>query len=96
MEEGHLQRVLGENVRAYRRKHGLSQEKLGEKLRKNRTYVGAIERAEENMTLRSLERLAASLGVPPLDLLNSPGPPAPPTDREDEGPDEAAGTSDDS
>ena len=35
----------------------------------HRTYIGAVERAERNLTLRSLERLALALGVPASELL---------------------------
>jgi transcriptional regulator with XRE-family HTH domain len=37
----------------------------------HRTYVGAIERAEENLTLRTLDKLAKALGVKPAELLQS-------------------------
>ncbi|HEX8916265.1 MAG TPA: helix-turn-helix transcriptional regulator [Humisphaera sp.] len=34
----------------------------------HRTYVGAIERCEENITLRTLDQLADALGVEPREL----------------------------
>ncbi|MEH2199640.1 helix-turn-helix domain-containing protein [Nostoc sp.] len=48
---------------------GISQEDLAERCGLHRTYVGAIERSERNITLQTLERLAESLGVSPHDLL---------------------------
>lgn len=67
--EGDLQRALGRNLRTHRQKLGISQEQLAEKLGYHRTYVGSIEQGSRNLSLRSLERLAADLGIDPLDLL---------------------------
>lgn len=67
--EGQLQRVVGENLRAIRHRWGLSQEQMAEHLDWHRTYVGGVERGERNLTLRSVERLAALLGLDPLTLL---------------------------
>jgi transcriptional regulator with XRE-family HTH domain len=39
----------------------------------HRTYLGAVERAERNPTLRSVERLAGRLGLLALDLLRADG-----------------------
>jgi transcriptional regulator with XRE-family HTH domain len=38
----------------------------------HRTYMGGLERGERNLTLRSLERIAAAIGVEPLRLLAKP------------------------
>jgi len=59
----HIRKVLANNVRAYRRKHGLSQEALADVCELHRTYVGAIERGERNVTLSTLEVLAKSLST---------------------------------
>ena len=67
--EGDLQRAIGRNVRAYRLSRGLSQEAFAVLLNVHRTYMGGLERGERNLTLRSVERLAAKLGVEPLELL---------------------------
>ena len=67
--EGDLQRVVGRNLRAYRTERGLSQEAFAAVLNVHRTYMGGLERGERNLTLRSVERIAERLGVPPLDLL---------------------------
>jgi transcriptional regulator with XRE-family HTH domain len=55
--------ILSENVEALRRAHGISQEKLGELAGLHRTYISQVERQKVNITLDSLERLAAVLGV---------------------------------
>jgi transcriptional regulator with XRE-family HTH domain len=67
--EGDLQRALGRNLRAYRLDRGLSQEAFADVLGVHRTYMGGLERGERNLTLKSVERLAERLKVPPLDLL---------------------------
>lgn len=67
--EGDLQVIVGENLRRLRRKMGHSQESFGEHVGWHRTFVGAVERGERNLTLRTVERLANQLHVHPLALL---------------------------
>ena len=67
--EGELQRRFGRNLRRYREERGLSQEAFAEVLGVHRTYMGGVERGERNLTLRSVERLAETIGVDPLSLL---------------------------
>ena len=64
-----MQKVVGRNLRAYRQARGLSQEAFADVLGVHRTYMGGLERGERNLTLRSLERLAATIDVEPLELL---------------------------
>jgi transcriptional regulator with XRE-family HTH domain len=80
--EGDLQRAVGRNLRAVRESQGLSQEAFADVLGVHRTYMGAIERGERNLTLKSLERMADRVGLDPL-LLLAPAdePPSPPTRR---------------
>ena len=70
--EGDLQRTLGSNLRAYRLSRGISQEDFAVTVGVHRTYLGAVERGERNLTLRSVERLAERLEFDPLDLLRPP------------------------
>lgn len=70
--EGELQRIVGENLRAYRKARALSQEDFADVLGVHRTYMGGIERGERNLTLRSVEKIAETLGLDPLVLL-TPG-----------------------
>lgn len=69
MAEGELQKIVGQNLRAYRLQHGLSQEAFAEVLGVHRTYMGSVERGEWNLTLRSVEGLAAAIGVEAIELL---------------------------
>lgn len=64
-----LNQVVASNLRKLRKELGISQEELAEKCGLHRTYIGAIERSERNITLQTLEKLAGSLGVSPLELL---------------------------
>jgi len=69
MSEGELQRTVGRNLRAYREAKGLSQESFADLLGYHRTYVGGLERGERNLTLKSVERIAAQIKVEPVVLL---------------------------
>ena len=64
-----LNQVLGHNLRLRRTRLGLSQEDFAEQCGLHRTYIGAIERGERNVTLRTLSQIAEALGTSPLDLL---------------------------
>jgi transcriptional regulator with XRE-family HTH domain len=70
--EGELQRTVGCNLLAYRQAKKLSQEAFAEELGFHRTYMGGIERGERNLTLKSVERIAARLEMEPLRLLQAP------------------------
>jgi transcriptional regulator with XRE-family HTH domain len=65
-----LQKIVGRRLREQRESLGLSQEAMAERLGYHRTFLGSVERGERNLTLASVEQLAASLGVPALDLLH--------------------------
>ena len=55
--------TFGERVRELRKEMGLSQEELSFKADLHRTYIGMIERAEKNITLGNIEKIAKSLNV---------------------------------
>ena len=54
---------FGERVREIRKEKGLSQEELAHKADLHRTYIGMIERAEKNITLLNIEKIANALEV---------------------------------
>jgi transcriptional regulator with XRE-family HTH domain len=53
----------------YRKEKQISQKKLAELASVHRTYVGLIERAEKNITLRNMEKIAKALNIEIKDLL---------------------------
>lgn len=65
-----LYRVLGERIRAERKKAKISQEKLAEKADLNRNYIGEIERAEKKITIETLWRIAKALNLRIRDILD--------------------------
>jgi transcriptional regulator with XRE-family HTH domain len=69
MGNENILKIFGENVQKYRREKQISQEKLAELAGVHRTYIGMIERAEKNITLRNMEKIAKSLNVEIKDLL---------------------------
>ena len=64
-----LTQILADNIRAYRKGACISQEELADVCDLHRTYVGSVERGERNVTLSTLETLAAALGVSVPELL---------------------------
>jgi transcriptional regulator with XRE-family HTH domain len=62
-QRSNVSRILGEKIRSERVKAGLSQEQLAEKADLARNYIGNIERAEYNVTLETLVRIAKALNL---------------------------------
>jgi len=63
--------ILANNIRNARLKLGLSQEHLADKVGLHRTYIGSVERAERNVTIDNIERIAKALGISVIELLKS-------------------------
>jgi transcriptional regulator with XRE-family HTH domain len=57
-------KTVGQRVRTYRKRAGLSQEELAEKAGLHSTYISIVERGEKNVTLRIVYQISAALGVP--------------------------------
>ncbi len=62
---------FGERVRFFRKQKGLSQEQLAFKANLHRTYIGMIERAEKNITLLNIEKIAIALDVSITELFSN-------------------------
>jgi len=60
---------LGLRLRDLRMQHGLSQEELAYKAGVHRTYIGMVERAEKNVTITSLNKIAEALNTDIKNLL---------------------------
>jgi transcriptional regulator with XRE-family HTH domain len=54
---------FGKNVSKLRKSKNLSQEQLAHKSGLHRTHIGMIERAERNITLLNIEKLANGLEI---------------------------------
>ena len=62
-------RAFAESLRKFRQERGLSQEELAERADLHRTYVGSVERAERNVSIDNMERLAQALNVKLQEML---------------------------
>lgn len=59
---------IGDRIRRLRKKQGISQEELGFRAKLHRTYIGAIERAEQNVSVDNIHKIAKALKVSPDEL----------------------------
>jgi transcriptional regulator with XRE-family HTH domain len=73
-----VKRRFGARLRQLRKARKLSQEKVALKAGLDRSYLGGIERGENNVSLVNIERIAEALGVGAGELfgLASRSPPA--------------------
>jgi transcriptional regulator with XRE-family HTH domain len=58
-----LRRKFGTKIRDLRKVAGISQEELGFKAGVHRTYIGSIERGEQNISLDNIGKLAKHLNT---------------------------------
>ena len=56
-------KVFGTNVRFYRIRKGVSQEKFAEMCNLHRTYISDIERFNRNISLENVQKIADALGI---------------------------------
>lgn len=54
---------IGENVKRLRKKHGLTQEQLADKVRVTPTYIGFIEQSQRNPSIKTADKIARALKV---------------------------------
>lgn len=66
-------KVFGNNVRQYRMKFGLSQEKVAEKCGLHRTYISDIECFRRSISLDNIQKIADALGVETFQLFLDEG-----------------------
>ena len=62
-------KVFGSRVRLRRAELGFSQEELAGVSGLHRTYIGAVERGERNISLANVIRIAAALELDPAELV---------------------------
>jgi y4mF family transcriptional regulator len=58
-----IRNKFGKQIRNMRHSLGWSQEDLADKSGVHRTYIGAIERGEQNVSIDNIIKLAKALGV---------------------------------
>lgn len=63
-------RLFGERLRELRTERNLSQEALAELAGLDRNYIGQIERAERNVALVNIVRIAKALEIEPGELFS--------------------------
>jgi transcriptional regulator with XRE-family HTH domain len=68
MEE--LQKELGQRIRRLRIRSGYTQESFADKCGLHRNFMGAVERGEQNLTLKTLRIIATGLGTNMAKLLS--------------------------
>lgn len=61
---------FGKNVQLYRKALNISQEELAFRAELNRTYIGMVERAERNISLKNAKKIADALNIKLDDLLS--------------------------
>jgi len=62
------QSVFVQNLRKYRRKNGLTQAQLAEKVNVSTHHIGMIELSRNNPTLELVERIAEALNIKTYEL----------------------------
>lgn len=60
---------FGDRVRKLRQQQNLSQNQLADKSGLHRTYIGAVERGERNITIINADKIAQALSVKLSELL---------------------------
>lgn len=73
MKSATLQAKLGQAIRQHRLARGDSQDSFADVIGMHRAYYSSIERGERNLTLTTVERVAAGLGCKISDLMKDAG-----------------------
>jgi len=69
MSTNSILKTFAQNVKTLRLQKGWSQKELARRADLHRTYIGAIERHERNVSLLNVERIAKAFKVDAKDLL---------------------------
>ncbi|MNO66160.1 HTH-type transcriptional regulator SinR [compost metagenome] len=64
-----LPQIVGQRIREYRKQKNWTQEQLAEAASIHYSYIGGIERGDRNISLETLEKIAAALDITAGDLL---------------------------
>lgn len=55
--------TFAKNLKRLRKDSGISQEELASICGLHRTYIGAVERSERNISIKNVEKISAALNV---------------------------------
>jgi len=58
-----IKKLVGDNIRGYRKRIGWTQEKLGIRSGVNSEHISRMENGTENITIETIQKLAGSLGI---------------------------------
>lgn len=61
--------ALSKRIKRLRRKAGLTQEELAEKVDVSTTHIGLVETGKRRASLKTLQRIATVLGIKVKDLI---------------------------
>ncbi|WP_197338867.1 helix-turn-helix domain-containing protein [Ralstonia solanacearum] len=64
------QRLFAKNMRRIRKSKGLTQERVAEAAGLHPNYISSVERAERNISICNIERIAIALGVTMAELVS--------------------------
>lgn len=64
-----VHKQIGANVRKFRKKIGMTQERLAEKAGLHSVYISQVERAERAITIETLQKITKALGVKLRDVV---------------------------
>lgn len=66
-----MRKIFRENVKYYRKRKKMSQERLAELSNLSANYIGDIERTDRKVTIDTIEKVAKGLKMDPLTLLKN-------------------------
>lgn len=70
IEKDNFKRIVGELIRDIRITRNITQEGLGELTGYDRTYIGAIERGEKNVSFYAIYKILKALEVDPTNFID--------------------------
>ncbi|MAV17781.1 MAG: transcriptional regulator [Alphaproteobacteria bacterium TMED110] len=69
--ENNIKKIFGARVRALRTEKGWSQEDFAFECGLHRTYIGAVERGERNVSLENIKKIADTFKIDIAELFYS-------------------------
>ncbi len=70
MSKPNNRKKFGKYLKKIRKVARLSQEELGKKSRLHRTYIGSVERGQQNISLDNIYKIANALKIASKDLFD--------------------------